>query len=161
MLNKMLIRSTLVVLALIYSSVTTAGITASVADLAWMTGSWVGPMGEQTLEENWIHPAGASIACLMRITSGGKTRVIELILIEEEEQSLVFRVRQYYPGFIPSSAEPQTMVLTEIGDRRVRFEAPEPRELRSLTYSRPSEESFNIDVETREGVKFQINLHAQ
>ena len=67
---------------------------ASVADLAWMSGSWVGPMGEQRLEENWTRPADGSIASLIRISGGGETELIELILIEEEEGSLVFRVRQ-------------------------------------------------------------------
>jgi hypothetical protein len=118
-------------------------------------------MGEQRLEENWTHPADGSIASLVRISSGGETDLIELILIEEEEGSLVFRVRQWSRGFNPRGPEPQMMVLTELGDRRVRFEAPEPWALRSLTYSRPTDESFNIDVETGEGAKFQINLRAQ
>jgi len=94
----------------------------------------------------------------MRFTGTGQTGMFELIIIEEEGDTLVFRVRQWYPGFIPRSAEPMTMILTEIGERRVRFEATEAAELRSLTYSRPAPESFNIDVETGEGQKFKINL---
>ena len=137
-----------------------AGETAGVADLAWMTGFWSGPFGEQTLEENWTHPLGGSIASLIRITGNDGTALIELILIEEEGESLVFRVRQWRPGFIPLSTEPQTLVLADIGDRRVRFEATQPGELRSLTYSRPTEELLHIDVETGEGLKFQINLRA-
>ena len=151
----------LAVLAQVFPPFAEAGETASVEALAWMAGSWVGPLGEQTLEENWTQPAGGSIASLIRFTGGGETGLIELIVIEEEGESLVFRVRQWYPGFMPRSAEPQTMVLVEIGDRRVRFEATETGELRSLTYSRPAPESFNIDVETWEGQKFQINLRAQ
>ena len=148
----------LVALTQVFSPPAVAGVTARVVDLAWMAGSWTGPLGEQTLEENWTQPRGGSIASLMRFTGTGKTSMFELIIIEEEGDTLVFRVRQWYPGFTPRSAEPMTMILTEIGERRVRFEATEAGELRSLTYSRPAPESFNIDVETGEGQKFQINL---
>ena len=143
-----------------FSPLAEAGVTGRVADLAWMTGSWAGPLGEQTLEENWTQPMGGSMACLIRFTGGGETGLIELIFIEEQGESLVFRVRQFSPGFIPRSLMPQTFALTEMGERRVRFEATEPGELRSLTYSRPAPDSFNIDVETGEGQKFQINLRS-
>ncbi len=147
--------------ALIWSSFVAAGESASVADLAWMTGTWAGPLGEQTLEENWTQPLGGSITSLVRFTGNGKTGMIEMIVIEEEEESLVFRVRQWSPGFVPRTPEPQMMVLAEIGERRVRFEATQPGGLQSITYSRPATELFNIDVETGEGQKFQINLRAQ
>ena len=145
----------------VFSPLAEAAVTARVADLAWMSGSWAGPLGEQTLEENWTQPAGGSMGCLIRFTGGGETGLIELIFIEEEGESLVFRVRQFSPGFIPRSRTPQTFALTGIGERWVRFEATDPGELRSLTYSRPAPDYFNIDVETGEGQKFQINLSAQ
>ncbi|TDJ41272.1 MAG: hypothetical protein E2O61_00105, partial [Gammaproteobacteria bacterium] len=57
----------------------------TVADLAWMSGSWSGPAGPGTLEENWIHPVDGSIASLVRMTGGGTTSMVELIIIEEED----------------------------------------------------------------------------
>ena len=134
---------------------------ATVADLAWMTGSWAGPLGEQTLEENWIAPVGGTIASVIRFTGDGATSMIELIVIEEEQGSLVLRVRQWFPGFVPRTPEPQVMALAELGDRRVSFAATGSGDFKTLTYSRPSEDSFNIDVETKDGEKFQVNLHAQ
>ena len=144
------------------SSASGAGkVSAIVADLAWMSGSWAGPVGEQTLEENWAQPRGGTIAALVRFVGDGATSMIELIVIEESEGSLVFRVQQWFPGFVPRTAEPQTMVLAEIGDQRVRFAGSSDGDFKSLSYSRPSAESFNIDVETNAGEKFQINLQAQ
>ena len=130
----------------------------TVEDLAWMTGSWVGPYGEQTLEENWIQPSGGSIACLVRITGGGQTNMVELILIEEVENSLLFRVRQWLPGFVPRRPEPQIMTLAAIADRRVSFDGTGDSDFKHLTYSRPSADTFQIDVEPREGAPFQIRL---
>jgi hypothetical protein len=129
-----------------------------VSDLAWMTGSWIGPFGEQTLEENWIPPAGGTIACLVRITGNGQTNMVELILIEEVEDSLLFRVRQWLPGFVPRRPEPQIMTLARMSDRSVSFDGIGDSDFELLTYSRPSEDVFQIDVVPREGEPFQIRL---
>ena len=134
---------------------------ASVEALAWMTGTWKGPIGEQTLEEIWTRPDQGTLAAIIRITGSEGTELIELILIEEVDDTLVLRVRQWLPGYVPRHPEPQTFLLTELNERRVRFEAPEARELKSLTYTRPTEDTFNIDVETGDGVRFQLNLTAQ
>src|SRR6187551_2699675 len=79
------------------------GPAAKVADLAWMTGHWSGPMQGGTLEENWLEPTGASIASLVRASNATSTSMIELIVIEEESGSLTLRVQQWNPGFAPRS----------------------------------------------------------
>lgn len=160
MLKKLQTGVALLVVLASLPSLTAAGETAKVTDLGWMTGSWAGPMGAQTLEENWTQPMGSSILSFIRFTGDGQTGMIEMIVIEEEGDSLVFRVRQWLPGFVPRTTEPQTMTLAAIGERQVSFEA-ESGAFRRLTYSRPTAESFNIDVETRDGQTFQINLRAQ
>ena len=137
-------------------------ITGSVADLAWMTGSWTGPMGnEQTLEENWVHQKAGTIAALIRITGADSTSMVELLVIEQQGKSLVLHIHQWSPGFAPRTGGPQTMALAGIGESSVRFKASEPGTLSSLAYSRPTHDTFNIDVETGDGAKFQINLRAQ
>ncbi|MDH3640527.1 MAG: DUF6265 family protein [Gammaproteobacteria bacterium] len=144
-----------------HSAIGAEQVRASVADLAWMTGSWAGPFGEQMLEENWIKPIGGTIACVVRFTGGGATSMMELIIIEESEGSLVLRVRQWFPGYVPRAPEPQTMALGEIGERRVSFKASGDGDFKTLGYSRPSADAFNIDVETTEGEKFRLSLKAQ
>jgi hypothetical protein len=130
----------------------------SIADLAWMTGSWIGSFGEQTLEENWSQPAGGTIACLVRITGNDQTNMVELILIEELDDSLLFRVRQWLPGFVPRRPEPQIMTLAELSDRSVSFDGTGDSDFEHLTYSRPSEDLFQIDVVPRQGEPFRIEL---
>jgi len=156
--------------ALIFVFITFAasGVTAdhhekvSLSDLSWMTGSWAGPIGAGlTLEENWIQPVDGSLAALVRITGEGKTSMVELIVIEEENNSLVLRVKQWDPGFKPRTPEPQTMKLKMVGKNMVGFEAIEPGGMKTLAYSRPTKDQFNIDIENAEGAKFQINLVAR
>ncbi len=133
----------------------------TVADLAWMTGSWAGAVGPQTLEENWIQPTGSSIASLVRMTGRGATSMIELIVIEEEGDSLVLRIQQWNPGFVPRTPEPQTMELIELGKNSVAFRAISPGGMKTLAYSSPDPDSFNIDIENAQGAKFQLNLQAR
>ena len=136
-------------------------IKASVEDLAWMSGSWVGPAFQQTLEENWIQPNSGSIACLVRLTDKESTSMIELILVEEEEQSLVLRVQQWGPGYKARMTEPHSMELVELGERRASFRAITEGAIQHLTYSRPAPDRFNIDVVNAQGASYQINLKAQ
>ena len=143
------------------SAVLTAGQTfaATVDDLAWMTGSWAGPAGEQTLEENWTRPLDGSIGSIVRMRGEGATSMIELIVIEEEDDSLVLRLQQWNPGFEPRSPGPQTMKLANLGDNSVSFKAIDAGGLAALTYTR-SGKTFTIEVETAEGAKFPIVLSA-
>jgi hypothetical protein len=130
----------------------------SVADLAWMTGTWVGPVGEQTLEENWTQPAAGTIACVVRFRGDGKTTIYELSVIEEVAGSLMFNVRQWQPGFVPLDPPGQTMALADIGERRVSFKSDGPGNFATLTYTRPVPDEFHIAVQTQDGGAFQLLL---
>lgn len=133
----------------------------SVSALSWMTGSWAGPAGPGvTLEENWAEPAGGSMASLVRMTTSDATPMVELIVIEESDGSLVLHLQQWDPGFAPRSDGPQQFTLTELGDRSVHFTSVSEGSLKSLAYSSPDPESFNIDVVTADGTAMTLQLKA-
>ena len=135
---------------------------ASVSALGWMTGAWAGPAGPGvTLEENWIQPTGGSLASLVRMTTADATPMVELIVIEEENDTLVLRIQQWDPGFAPRTAEPQTMTLTELGERSVKFTASGAGGLKTLAYSSPTPDAFNIDIETADGTPIALKLNAR
>ncbi len=93
------------------------GPSAKVTDLAWMTGTYA----NDTLEENWATPKGGSMASLVRGYDGdGVTNMIELIVVEEEGDSLILRLKQWDPG-MTERADFQVMDLIEIGERKVVF----------------------------------------
>jgi hypothetical protein len=129
-----------------------------IADLSWMAGYWIGPFGEQTLEESWMHPASDTVTGSVRLTRHGVTEMVEFILIEQVGDSLVFRVRQWFPGLQERHEEPQVMTLKEIGHRYVVFESAGGFDFRTLGYSRPSEDRFLIDGETITGERMQLEL---
>ena len=134
---------------------------ASIADLAWMTGAWEGPMGENAvLQETWLEPADDAMIAAVRMLEDGKTNMVELIVIEESEGTLIFRIQQWSKSYEPRMPAPQKMVLAELGENSVRFESQEDgNAFRSLTYSRPSPEAFNIRLElTEPPTTLDINL---
>jgi hypothetical protein len=135
------------------------GPAATIADLAWMTGHYKGNMGNGTLEENWAAPVGGSIASLVRSTSGGATNMIELIVVEEEGDSLTLRLKQWDPGMQPRADGFQVFRLIEIGDKKVAFRNTEEGGLQRLGYSLVGDR-FTISVETAGGA-FDIPLTRQ
>ncbi|MDA1077021.1 MAG: DUF6265 family protein [Proteobacteria bacterium] len=138
-----------------------AGDGTTVASLAWMSGTYSGPVGPGTLEENWIEPRDGAIASLVRMTGAGKTSMVELIVIEEEADTLVLRLQQWNPGFSPRTPGPQKMVLAEQGDQSVRFVATdEGGGMKSLGYSLVGDD-FTISIENAEGQAFALPLKAQ
>ncbi|MCH7816395.1 MAG: hypothetical protein IIC60_07485 [Proteobacteria bacterium] len=147
--------------ALLASTTFAAGPAADIDDLAWMTGNWVGNLGPNTLEENWILPTGGSIASMVRMTGNGGTSMFEVITIEEKDGSLELHIQQWDAGFVPRTAAAQVMALEEIGENRVLFRAVSEGGMVTLAYSRPTPDSFNIDIENAAGNKFQIPLKAR
>lgn len=134
-----------------------AGPPAEVSDLAWLTGSYEGAMGPgATLEENWSEPKAGSIAALVRSTANDATTMIELIVIEETEGSLVLRLQQWNPGWVPRTEGPQVMNLVSSEPNKVMFEAAGEGALKTLGYSLDGD-TFTISVSTEQG-SFDIPL---
>ena len=129
---------------------------ATIDDLAWMTGHYKGNTGNGTLEENWAEPVGGSIASLVRSTSGGATNMIELIVVEEEGDSLTLRLKQWNPGMEPRADGFQVMELMEIGDNKVVFRSTAEGGIQQLGYSVVGDQ-FTISVTTAGGA-FDIPL---
>lgn len=135
-----------------------AAASPSVEDLSWMTGVWSGPIYEGVLQEHWTEPEAGSIQALVRQTSGGKTVMVELIVIEESEDGLDLWIQQWDAGFKPRTAEAEHMKMDKLGENEVRFVASGDGNLASLTYRRPTETRFEIHVETAQQQSFVLVL---
>lgn len=131
----------------------------SVAALAWMTGTWAGPVGNGELEENWTAPKAGAIQSLVRMTADGKTTMVEMIVIEEEDASLTLRLQQWDPGYKPRTPEPTVMKLVELGDNTVAFKAEAGAAIAALRYTRDGE-NFTIRVTDPQGATMHLPLKA-
>lgn len=132
----------------------------TVAALSWMTGTWAGAAGPGELEENWTVPKAGAIQAVVRMTTNGKTSMVELIVIEEEAESLTLRLQQWDPGFKPRTPTPATMKLVELGDHTVAFESTSETQIAKLRYTRRGD-SFTIAIEDPTGGTLTIPLVAR
>ena len=133
---------------------------ASIGDLAWMTGTWSGAVGPgAVLEENWTVPRDGSIQSLVRMTAQGKTSMVELIVIEEEDGTLVLRLMQWDPGMKPRTEGPTVMKLADMGESTVAFEVVGEGMFKTLRYTRDGD-SFTISIVTPDGSSMEIPLAA-
>ncbi len=70
---------------------------ATIADVAWLTGTWAGDGLGGTFDEVWSAPAGGSMAGFFRLVRGGKPVFYELLSILEHEGSLEMRLKHANP----------------------------------------------------------------
>ena len=93
------------------------------SDLAWMAGTWVRQDKEGHLEEIWTSPQDGALLGTFRWHRGGKPWMYELMSIQEEGGTLVFRLRHFDAKFTPwEKQEPLTYTLVSAGDNEVTFE---------------------------------------
>ena len=133
---------------------------ASVAALAWMTGTWAGPVGPGELEETWTTPKAGAIQAVVRMTGGGETSMVELIVVEEEEGTLRLRLQQWDPGYKPRTPGAHVMKLVDIGENTVAFKAETEGDIAELRYTRDGE-NFTISIVNAAGAAFDLPLKAR
>jgi len=68
---------------------------ATLADMKWLTGHWVGEAFGGKTEELWTRPAGPNMAGMYRLVKGEKTIFYELLTVVETGGSLVFRLKHF------------------------------------------------------------------
>lgn len=83
---------------------------ATIADVAWIAGAWVGTRSSgSSIEERWSPPLGGAILAVSRtVNTSGKMVAFEYLRIVEREGGLVYAAQ---PGGAPKTE----FVLTEFG----------------------------------------------
>lgn len=117
---------------------------ASVDQLSWMTGTWHTALGPNTLEESWGAPAGGSIAAMVRMY-GESTSMFEVFTIEDKDGTLTMTVQQWDTNFEPRQPEAQHLILSEISEQRVMFEAVTEGPMTKVGWSR-SDDTFTLEL---------------
>lgn len=68
---------------------------ATLADMAWLTGRWVGDALGGVSEEIWSEPRAGAMMGMYRLVRDGKTIFYELLTIVEEKGSLTLRLKHF------------------------------------------------------------------
>ena len=68
-------------------------------DVSWMVGSWTGDAFGGTFEEVWNPASLGTMVGMFKVMSDGKVSFYELMLLTEEEGSLVLKVKHFNADF--------------------------------------------------------------
>ena len=130
----------------------------SIDRLAWLTGSWQGPVNGGLLEEIWLPPKANTISALVRFTKNGRTEFVEIIKIEKVGNSFELRLQLYDPPMRPRSEKPHVFKLSTIEKNKIIFQGISKGSHRKLSYERVALDHFIIHFQTNEGQDVKINL---
>jgi hypothetical protein len=86
----------------------------TVADLAWMAGSWAMDAGPNRVEEAWSAPAADSMTGMCRFLRNGRMTLFEALTIETIEGEVRMHLLHYGPGLSRRHDDPLVYRLTSV-----------------------------------------------
>ncbi len=131
-------------------------LTATLADVQWMSGGWSGALGPQRVEERWSEPKGGTMSTMVRLTTETETIMIELISIREADNSLILHLRQFSPALEPVLT--QDMPLASIGAGNAMFDGPAGGGIQGLAYRSMDSSNMEVDVTLADGTVLTASL---
>ena len=132
----------------------------SLTDLDWMVGRWEGKAPGGDVEEHWTRAAGGSMVGVFRLVKGGKTQVLEFLIIGEEDGGIVYRFKHFSSKMIAWEDKPLFYRLTELTGEKALFESQEiiPGKPSRLIYTRAGTDSLVIEVGDKEKGGFLLTM---
>jgi hypothetical protein len=116
---------------------------ATMADVAWLEGRWVGPALGGESEQVWSAPRARAMIGMFRLVRDGVPVFYEFQTLVEERGSLILRLRHFGPGLSSwEGAEPQSFPLLAVEPARIQFEG--------LSFVRRSVTTLTVYVAIRE-----------
>jgi hypothetical protein len=88
---------------------------ATVSDVAWLAGHWVGPGLGGEAEEIWSPPNAGSMMGMYRLISDGKVVFYELLTLVHEDGSLVLRLKHFNPDLTGWEEKQKTVDFRLVG----------------------------------------------
>ena len=125
----------------------------SAADFTWLSGDWVGKMGDSLIEEIWSEPAGGTLVGMFRWSTDEGVRVYELLSIEDSDKGPVLYLRHFSAGLSAWEEEAMPLELDAFGEGRASFQNVTDGESTRLTYERTPGGGLNITLDKVEGAK--------
>lgn len=124
---------------------------ASLEDVAFIAGHWLGGEGSGRSEEVWTEPAGDSMLGMWRYVADGQVRVVELLALRQEGDGVVLRLRHFDPQLVAREDKETPVVLRLVrrAPNEARFEGPAVGEagLVVLTYRRPAPDRLEVTLD--------------
>lgn len=121
----------------------------ALGDLAWLAGSWRSDDGGETFDETWLPPLGDAMVAVSRAVEGGKTKLVELSVIEATAAGIVLRIRHFGPALTPWKKEAgaaESWPLATVEGTEAAFTEPTRSFPRTVRYRREAGKDGKPDV---------------
>jgi hypothetical protein len=114
---------------------------ATIGDLSWMAGAWIGKRSTgSSIEERWSPPlGGAMLATSRSVNTSGKMFAFEDLRIVERDGGLVYVAQ-------PGGKLPTDFVLTEVSPSRAVFENPRHDYPKRIVYELSTEGELKATI---------------
>jgi hypothetical protein len=80
---------------------------ATIQQVAFIAGQWHGTLGDRHIEQHWMAPLGTSMVAAYRNVQGTEPKLYELLVIEQEGDGLMLRIKHFAPGPGLAGRQPQ------------------------------------------------------
>ena len=127
-----------------------AGDNPTIAELHWLTGSWHGEGLGGQIEEHWTSESAGTMLGAFRLAADGNLRVIEYIMIAEDDDRVVYRFKHFRTDYTTWEEDrPLEFTLIECTATKAVFHSdiPDQHSPRRITYELTSKDSLAISVE--------------
>jgi len=134
---------------------------ATLADVAFMAGHWVGGDPGDVSEEVWAAPEGDSMMGMWRYVAKGRARIFEVLTLTAEGRNVVLRIRHFDPKLVAREEKDRAVELPLVAKspNEAVFEGPEydVKGTVRLTYRRGADDSLTGVLE-KEGMKQEFRF---
>jgi hypothetical protein len=138
-----------------------APLPATLADVAFMTGHWVGGDPGDLSEEVWTAVEGDSLMGMWRFVAKGQTRIYEILTLTQEGNHVILRIRHFNPRLVAREDKDRAVELPLVakGKDEAVFEGAEYNVKGNvrLTYRRPTPETLTSILD-KEGKKQEFHF---
>lgn len=121
----------------------------TIADLDWLVGSWHGEGLGGQFEEHWTEASGSTMMGAFRLVVEDEMKVIEYIMITEEEGRIAYRFKHFRADYSTwEKDQPLDFTLIRLSETEAIFhsEVPEQNAPRRITYQRVGENGLQVEV---------------
>jgi hypothetical protein len=138
----------------------------ALADFTWLAGEWHGTWGPRLALEAWTPPHAGVMLGSFQLSENGKTLVLELFTLTEDEGTLRLHIRHFTPSLLAWEKEdPVALNLQSADATTAIFENPVGGEPKTATFTRLDADTyvsrFELTSEKSDPHITQIVYHRQ
>lgn len=134
-----------------------AQLKVNISQLEFMAGKWTGSMEWGDMEEFWGAPMGNNMICSFRCVKDGKVVFYEFIVIEQQGDIPVMKLRHFSPGSVgwEEKDKPLEYPLVKLEGKSAVFESADKKT--RLLYERVTATTLKAVLEREEKGKWQTD----